>query len=206
MYVALVSDIMAASIAGDTTNAEVASAYRAYVENKESESGGGFHVRIAFDRVPMEAVSAGDEVGVKDAISHGADMHASEEDFGSMTQEAPNAGHGRIVEMSIWDVADVGADDYFCLLEVAASNGDEQLVEFLMSKGANVKAWGGRHESVLLAAAVGGHARILKLLIANGVGFQSRGECYSTAVEVAEAGGHVEVLEMLQERGRKMYK
>lgn len=81
------------------------------------------------------------------------------------------------------------------MLRKAAEQGRENIVEYLLSKGADPDAWGG---DPLRNAAGNGHLGVVKKLVEAGAPISSG---YGDALERAAGGGHVAVAEYLLEKG-----
>jgi ankyrin repeat protein len=93
------------------------------------------------------------------------------------------------------------------LLMAAASSGSNELVKFLVSKGANVKAKGGSGETALHYAAWNGNFEMTRLLIDSGADVNAvyRANGGLTPLSCAAESGDMETIQYLVAHGAKVY-
>ncbi|KAF1982386.1 ankyrin [Aulographum hederae CBS 113979] len=82
-----------------------------------------------------------------------------------------------------------------------AMNGLLEIVELLLSKGANVNAQGGHYGNALQVASYKGHSSVVELLLSRGADVNARGGDYGNALQEASYKGHSSVVELLLSRG-----
>ena len=86
-------------------------------------------------------------------------------------------------------------------LHLAALNGREDVVQFLIEKGAFINPEDADENTPLHAAARGGHAAVAGLLFDKGASLKAKNKLGLTPGGAALASGHVEVAEKLIEKG-----
>jgi ankyrin repeat protein len=74
-------------------------------------------------------------------------------------------------------------------------------VKYLLSKGADVNAQGGRYSSALQVASSGGHEKIVELLLGRGADVDAQGEWHGSALYAALSRGLEKIVEVLLGRG-----
>ncbi|KAJ7310860.1 ankyrin repeat-containing domain protein [Mycena albidolilacea] len=84
---------------------------------------------------------------------------------------------------------------------VASYYGHAEIVSFLLEKGANVNAAGGRYGSSLQAAAAQGHTEIVGVRLEKGADVNAAGGFYGSSLYAAAARGHIETVSILLEKG-----
>lgn len=86
-------------------------------------------------------------------------------------------------------------------LHKAAAAGHVAIVEFLLSKGADIDAWNNAHQNPLLHAAYYGKAPVVKLLLDKGANFKERDRYGRTVLHYPVRAGHRDVVEILVGKG-----
>ncbi|KAJ7154153.1 hypothetical protein C8R46DRAFT_1118835 [Mycena filopes] len=86
-------------------------------------------------------------------------------------------------------------------LQGAALDGDEERVNLLLERGADVNAPTEPYGSSLQAASVAGHYPVVCLLLAYGADVNSQSGIYGTALRAASLAGHADVVFLLVENG-----
>ncbi|KAE9387807.1 ankyrin, partial [Gymnopus androsaceus JB14] len=82
-------------------------------------------------------------------------------------------------------------------LQVAASVGNEAIVQFLLTNGADVNAQGGYYGNALQAAASVGNEAIFQLLLTNGADVNAQGGQYGNALQSAASVGNEAIVQLL---------
>jgi glycerophosphodiester phosphodiesterase len=83
-------------------------------------------------------------------------------------------------------------------LHIAARNGNEKLIKYLLAKGADVKATTTEHNyTALHLAAIDGHMEAAKLLVDAGIEVEALDQSEKTAAQLASENGHAELSEYL---------
>ncbi len=87
-------------------------------------------------------------------------------------------------------------------LQAASFQGHGQIVEMLLSKGAEVNAEGGFYGNALQAASLQGHDKVVELLLSNGADVNlGRGRHYGNPLQAAAIRGHAQIVMMLLSKG-----
>lgn len=118
----------------------------------------------------VTAVEEGDEVGLREAITRGGNLHA---------KVPANRG----VSM--------------CMMAVAAGNGHGHLLQCLAEAGLNLEGSGSEDCTPLIHAALEGHCRTVKVLLSLGANPQAKSNEGYTALHVAAMWGHVQCVVVL---------
>ena len=88
-------------------------------------------------------------------------------------------------------------------LYYAAKKGKLEVVQVLVSKGANVNDRDEKGETALFIACVKGHNDVVKFLVERGADVNTKTEKGKTPLEMAKKGGHKEIIQMLESKGAK---
>ncbi|XP_067147249.1 ankyrin repeat and SAM domain-containing protein 6 isoform X2 [Apteryx mantelli] len=86
-------------------------------------------------------------------------------------------------------------------LQFAAAGGHEQLVRFLLRKGASVQSCNHYGWSPLMQAARFGHISVAHILLENGADLNAQNKLGASVLTVASRGGHVSMVKLLLESG-----
>ncbi|KAH8688294.1 ankyrin repeat-containing domain protein, partial [Ilyonectria robusta] len=79
---------------------------------------------------------------------------------------------------------------------------NENTVQMLLEKSADINAKGGEYRSALQAASEGGHEKIVQLLLEKDADVNARGEgFYGNALQAASAKGYKKIVQLLLEKG-----
>ena len=99
-------------------------------------------------------------------------------------------------------------DDKFVVtfLHWAAAGGQNEIVELLIAKGADVNAKTKFGGSPLHDAAIGGHKEIVGLLIAKGANVNAKGKVGITPLDLAVEYDKTQIAELLRKHGGKTKK
>lgn len=88
------------------------------------------------------------------------------------------------------------------LLHWATFDGQKDMIDLLLKKGADVNAPGGvRSSTPLHMACVSGREEIVKILVENGADVKARNSAGMTPLHLAAEGGHVGIMEFLISKG-----
>jgi hypothetical protein len=92
---------------------------------------------------------------------------------------------------------------YFPLAH-AAAEGDNEIVEFLVHKGADVNKVGGVWGTALQAAAYHRAAQLILFLLNNGAGVNAKGGRFGNALQAAVARDNEQIVRLLQYNGARL--
>ena len=96
---------------------------------------------------------------------------------------------------------DAKDDEGNTLLHVASYNGKKSVVEFLISKNANVNEKNDRGNPSLHLAAIGGYTDVIEILLENGADINAQDNWGISAIRLAVIRGNNEVVSMLANKG-----
>jgi len=82
-------------------------------------------------------------------------------------------------------------------LQAASSNGEESIVQLLLSNGADVNIQGGYYGSALQAASFGCGVYVVQLLLDNGANVNIQGGIYGSALQAASLNSEESVVQLL---------
>ena len=105
-----------------------------------------------------------------------------------------------LLEQGIVQVDDVDEDETTAL-QMAAANGQEQVVRLLLMKGAaldkaNMAGW-----TSLMQASRHGHTNVVALLLQNKADINALNRLGGSALTIASRGGHLQIVRLLLESG-----
>ncbi|MGA2775841.1 MAG: ankyrin repeat domain-containing protein, partial [Candidatus Omnitrophota bacterium] len=83
----------------------------------------------------------------------------------------------------------------------AATNGNKEIVELLLSKGADVNAKANNGETALMSTAETNKKEIVKLLLSKGADVNIKSDIGETALSKAELRNHSDIVELLRQAG-----
>ncbi|KAF4844111.1 putative ankyrin repeat protein R863 [Colletotrichum siamense] len=86
-------------------------------------------------------------------------------------------------------------------LQAAAKGGYIEIVQRLLSAGANVNINDSRYHNALRAASEGGHINVVELLLLAGANVNGGHPIYQTALQAASEGGHIDIVARLRAAG-----
>jgi hypothetical protein len=87
------------------------------------------------------------------------------------------------------------------VLQAATRSGHDQVVQWLLEKGADVNARSGDSCSALLLASSGGHDQIVQRLLKEGADVNPQGGYYGSAIQAAVGEGHDQIVQWLLGKG-----
>ena len=155
-------------------------------------------------RAPLErAARQGNRGLAQKLVEAGAEI-------GNALHEATRGGHGGVVSYLLGNGASIDVHDCRCYgyapLHVAAEEGQTEMVQLLLLKGAETNTPAYSLRTPLYLAASNGHAAIARALLAAGRDVRLRrsseyAEYADWVMRVAAKGGHVETLEVLIKHG-----
>ncbi|GLA05528.1 hypothetical protein AnigIFM60653_006020 [Aspergillus niger] len=86
-------------------------------------------------------------------------------------------------------------------LSLAAENGQEDIVQMLLERGASIETKSSKYQTPLSLAAANGHERIVQMLLKRGASIETKSSKYQTPLSLAAENGHEKIVQMLLERG-----
>ena len=90
----------------------------------------------------------------------------------------------------------VGSDEYTFLL-IAAREGHDQMIQFLLDQGADINAQSGGYGNALQVASSEGHNNAVQILLENEADVNTQGGIYGNALQAASAHNHCKVVQTL---------
>ena len=113
-----------------------------------------------------------------------------------------------VAEEILNEGADINAksdSNYGSALGVAASNGDNTMVQMLLNQGAHVNIQDGddddAHITALCIASWEGHVQTVQILLNNGANVNAEDEPYGNALTAAASNGNFQIVQLLLDRG-----
>ncbi|XP_046341569.2 ankyrin repeat and KH domain-containing protein mask-like isoform X2 [Haliotis rufescens] len=153
----------------------------------------------------MVAAYSGHRDVVELLVSKGADVSLVDKDGDSILHLACLRGHLGTVEFVLsLNVVDINSRGQGSMTPVmrAAMGGHRDVVELLVSKGADVSLMDKDGDSILHLACGGGHMETVRFVLSlNVVDINSRGLKSTTPMMRAAVGGHRDVVELLVSKG-----
>ncbi|WP_439182019.1 ankyrin repeat domain-containing protein [Carboxylicivirga taeanensis] len=164
------------------------------------------------DAVPTEALSVsmsayfqaaleGDLEKVKEAISSGVDVNATDDNQHSALMLAAYNGHHHIISVLLEKGAKVDAVDGVnrTALMFASTGPFTQAVETLIQAGANLNATDSEEQwTPVMMAASEGQLDVVKLLVAHGADLSMVDVDGESSLDFAQSNGHQEVVAFIQ--------
>ncbi|THW55950.1 hypothetical protein D6D19_10657, partial [Aureobasidium pullulans] len=83
----------------------------------------------------------------------------------------------------------------------ASAEGNDEIVQLLLDRGADVNAPGGCYNNALYAASAYGHDEIVQMLLDKGADVNAQGGYYGNVLQAASARGHDKTVQLLLEKG-----
>ncbi|KAI5844018.1 ankyrin repeat-containing domain protein [Morchella snyderi] len=158
----------------------------------------GGHYENAF----LAAVYNGHEAIVDVFIKYNTniDMHRKHSSYGSPLHIASFRGHVEIMKLLAQNGAGFNDGGHYGNALQAAAIKSLEIVEYLISRAADVNFQGGFYGSALQAAAYYSHAEIVQLLVKNRANINAQGGVYGNALQAASING-IEIVQYLVENG-----
>ena len=91
--------------------------------------------------------------------------------------------------------------EYGNALQAAAYDGNLEVVQLLLDKGAEVNAQGGHYGNALQAAAYDGKSEVVRLLLDKGAEVKAQGGHYGNALQATACGSNTKVVQLLLDQG-----
>lgn len=159
----------------------------------------------------IAAIREGDMSGVKRQIAQGADVNDKDAGF---LYRAASAGHLEIAKFLVQSGADVNLDTIYgnrgSAIRIAAKNRQYEMVDYLLSVGADISIGGEYRGSTLTAAVMIGKLDLVKKVVAGGkanLDFKEslmRSNDGKTALMIAATRDHADIAEFLVAQGAKV--
>jgi ankyrin repeat protein len=153
------------------------------------------------------AARGGREDVVKFLLGKGADANSQHEDGWTPFTEASSQGHVGVAQlllehMGVWDV-DTQDRNRKTALHWAAGNGHEDMVAFLLSKGASATITSDEGLTPPMQALIAGHVGVARLLLEHmgGQGSDTTDNAGMTALHHAALQGHDDMVSFLLAKG-----
>ena len=138
-------------------------------------------------------------------ITHTQDVNANSGKRGPPLHAALLFEHPETVSLLLQHKADVHirstASAKWVPLHFASCNGNANIVQLLLDRGADINALSNVHNTPLYLASRGGHPEVTRVLLKHGADVHIRGEDGRTPFETAILNKHVEVAQILSEYG-----
>ncbi|XP_015120124.1 ankyrin repeat and KH domain-containing protein 1 isoform X6 [Diachasma alloeum] len=107
-----------------------------------------------------------------------------------------------MTQFSVMDVDSETDSNHDTALTLACAGGHEELVEFLLSRGADIEHRDKKGFTPLILAATAGHQKVVEILLNHGADIEAQSErTKDTPLSLACSGGRFEVVELLLTRG-----
>jgi ankyrin repeat protein len=153
-------------------------------------------------RTPLHcaAISGPDEIA-EYLLTHGADVNAKTVSGFTPLMAAVVNRKAKLTTLLVTKGAEVKAVDRehgASVLHMAAAGGDPTIIEFLLSKGADVECRENDGWTPLHTAAYKGHLAVVKALIAGGARVDAKAFDGTTPLRAAELGYQKDVVEYLR--------
>ncbi|XP_071108956.1 ankyrin repeat domain-containing protein 50-like [Haliotis cracherodii] len=153
----------------------------------------------------MTAADKGHKEVVELLVSKGADVSLLDKGHGTLLHLACRGGNVEVVKLVLsLDMVSINSRGWQEMTPVmtAADKGHKEVVELLVSKGADVSLLDKGHDTLLHLACRGGNVEVVKFVLSlDMVSINSRGWQEMTPVMLAADKGHKEVVELLVSKG-----
>ena len=147
-----------------------------------------------------EACSKGNLDVVKAFLAAGGDVNRTNQYGHSLIQTAAARGQLAVVRLLVELGASISK-----ALTFAAQNGNTDVVQYLLSKGADVdEVINDRSDTPLMSASAFGHEDVVKVLLSHGANVNARNKYGQTAAEQASWAEQKDVIELLKNAGGKV--
>lgn len=162
-----------------------------------------------------EAAAFGDNELVKLFLEHGADINHAGVSNATALHHAISNNQNETVKLLVEHGADINAifdksiktesvmysGENKNVIDLAAENGNNELIEFFLSKGAKINENNNNIGSPLILAANEGNINTVKLLLEKGCDINKQDCLQQTALYKAARNGHTELVKFLIEKG-----
>lgn len=152
------------------------------------------HVNEQGRNALIVASAKGHEAVARVLMARGAETEASDIEGWSALSIAAYNGHENLVSLLSSHASSADLDD---ALLVASFTGDSEVIQTLLSQGANINARSPESRTPLMIASEGGHLSAVRTLLQNQANPYAVDNDQSTAVILAEEAGHPEVKEFI---------
>ncbi|KAJ7710106.1 ankyrin repeat-containing domain protein [Mycena olivaceomarginata] len=129
----------------------------------------------------------------------GADMNAQQEDVGNVLSISAFEGHHKLLKSS-----STKGGKYGNALQAAAYSGKANIVQLLLTKGADINAQGGKYGNALQAASYGAHPNchsVVWMLLKKGTAVNAQGGHFGNALQAAAYNGKANIVQALLHKG-----
>jgi ankyrin repeat protein len=152
---------------------------------------------------------------VRTLLEHGAKPEPNSKLEGRLLQSAIKGGRIDILKALLdhginvnarWEPAPIWRERGWVetALQVACATGRTDIVELLISRGAEINCEPDGYGSPLHAASCNGHLDVVQLLLDHHANCNAGGDCFSTPLHVASFTGDVRLVRLLIERGEEI--
>ncbi len=162
-----------------------------------------------------EAAAFGDNELVQLFLKHGADINHAGVSNATALHHAVSNNQNETVKLLVEHGADINAifdksikkenviysGENKNVIDLAAENGNNELIEFFLSKGVKINENNNRTGSPLILAANEGNINTVKLFLEKGCDINKQDCLLQTALYKAARNGHIELVKFLIEKG-----
>lgn len=152
-------------------------------------------VGARWDTPLISAARGGDLESVQRLVDAGAKIEAKNEENWSALTAAAFSGSTKVVEF----LAPKSKDFLDDALQLAALQGETQVIDLLVREGASVYARSGENKTPLMYASANGHMDAVKLLLRSGANRFALDNEELTASGIADSAGHKDLALLLNE-------
>ncbi|KAG8232601.1 hypothetical protein J437_LFUL010722 [Ladona fulva] len=161
-----------------------------HVQQQQTHQPGSVSAQVASQNFPIESGPAGGNYGVGANAGTGVQFGGTS---GAPCQQAP---------FSCMDVDSETDSNHDTALTLACAGGHDELVELLLSRGADIEHRDKKGFTPLILAATAGHEKVVDALLKHGADIEAQSErTKDTPLSLACSGGRFEVVDLLLNRG-----